>query len=201
MSAKKSLEGFGVAIGPGKRSRRGFEIMLSSYPRNRRDSDDQAIEWLGEVLDAGGQPGIAWALTKERWSAILKRRIDDDYDEQQLAARATWIWRHYHTRQLSNDDESPDQSAEHISKVWTANGGKKITSMSILAGAKRAENKLAALSWIQACIDANKGHTFGGGRPIPTEAETYKALDRAIERDIAPAYANVAPKRKRIGTK
>lgn len=199
MSTKKLLEGFGVAMGPGKISR-GFEIMLSSYPRNRRESDDQAIEWLSEALDAGRSPGIAWALTKERWSAILRRRIDDEYDGKQIKARAMWICRHYHARQLSMN-ETPDESAVHISNVWTARGGKKIASMSILAAAKLKKNKLAALSWIGECIEANKGYTFGGGRQLPTEAETYKALDRAIERDIAPGYATTPQKRKGTGRK
>jgi hypothetical protein len=55
MNSKQLLEGFGVLISPGKQPRRNFEIMLSSYPQNRRERDDQAIEWLRKVLDAGAR--------------------------------------------------------------------------------------------------------------------------------------------------
>ncbi len=170
-----------------------FEIMLTAYPGNQRERDEQAIQWLCEVLDKGGHPGTGWPFIREPWSTILQRRIANNYSPQRTA-RAMWTWRHYHVRQLAYR-EGPEESAEHVATAWTKNG-RRVTAETILAAAKLAKNKRAALDWIAQVIQSERGISIPG-RPVATELQIYQALDRAIERDIAPAFSAPGTNRAR----
>jgi hypothetical protein len=153
--------------------------MLSAHPQNMRERDDEAIGWLCRTLDKGADPGSCWALTKERWPAVIERRIANKY-RPQYTARANWMWRHYHVRQLAHD-ETPEESAKHVAAIWQAQGP------SIHKAAILRKNKLEALSWVQQCLDADRAISIPG-RPVMPDKAMYEALTRAIVRDIVPAY-------------
>jgi hypothetical protein len=169
-----------------------IEIQLHAHPDNLRERDDQAIEWLKGILDESGRPGECWPFTNERWSLIIERRIQNKYSAQR-GARAMWMHRHYHVRQLGRT-ESPEESAAHVAAIWSKHG-RLVKASTISAAAKLGDSKDAALLWIEECQKADNSVKIPG-RPVATDEAMYQALERAIERDIAPAYP-VAPKKSK----
>jgi len=186
-------------------------IGLSAYPANQRELDDQAIEALCFLLDRGGTVGSCSGLDGTRgalWSTILRRRITGKYPKvkYQKTTPGTWRNRHFHVRQLAHPEETLEQSAAHVAKIWH-DAGHAVEANSLKDAATRKEAKDEALQWIdniqksteplvetQSVTNVRYDAAKSGGMasewiddileprtPIPADANLfYEALDSAI---------------------
>jgi hypothetical protein len=174
-----------------------LQILLFSYPATQKEHDDQALEWMSDTLDKGGNPGVRWPFTREKWSAILKRRIANDYGREN-DARLVWRNRHFHVRQLAHQAETRRATAAAVARIWESTSAPATAVDTILRAAKGQGRKIA-LEWIDLQVQSARRHTNLPGQlepqPIPDEAIIYAALERAVER-IAAEYG--PPKKSKI---
>jgi hypothetical protein len=170
------------------------EILMLPHPADQRERDEQAIKFLSECLDNGTPPGQRWAFgSRELWSAILRRRLADDYPREKDSF-IDWRTRQFHVRQLYVQHETANDTAAHVARIWS-----KQKPATIKTEAQRKASKDRALEWIQMIEKQQRQKRRNSDLDIPDQKLVYAAIDRAIT--LIAENSSKKQKRKRTTAK
>jgi hypothetical protein len=164
-----------------------LERFLSGATGAEKTREAAELEYLLNLLERDGtrMPG-----TERRWADILGRFIRDDYNvptgrrkhevrDRRLSSRHYWL-----TRQVF-PNLGEDNCADSVARVY-ADAGSKLSASRIKRIAKTAQNRSAAVQWIEGQVNAFANHApdvvvralLATFEPIAADRKLLAALSR-----------------------